>query len=106
MGQTTASIPPKGYKSLQGSDFAKGIGTILFGSVTAIILFALGQDHFPNWVELRPFVLSGATTLFGYISKNYFTNNEGKMFKDDAPTTTVSTPALEAVIEKAADATK
>ena len=101
MGETINTIPPSGYKSLQGSDFTKGLGYILFGSISGIVLYALSQDHFPTWIELKPFVLSAATTLFGYIGKNYFTNNEGKMFKEDAPTTVVSAPALEKVVEKA-----
>lgn len=103
MGQTVSSIPPSGYKNLKASDFTKGIGYILFGAISGIVLYALSQDHFPTWPELKPFVLSAATTLFGYIGKNYFTNNEGKMFKDDAQEVTVSAPELDKVIDKAAE---
>lgn len=102
MGENVSSIPPGGYKKLVGADWKKGIGYILFGSVSGILLFALSQDHFPTWVELRPFVISAVTTFSGYMSKNYFTNNEGKMFKDDSPTLTVGAKALDEVIDKAA----
>ena len=105
MGETSNTIPPKGYLNLHISDFTKGLGYILFGAISAIILYALGQDHFPTWKELQPFVLTAATSLFGYIGKNYFTNNEGKLFTQDAPVTTVPTQALKEVVEQAATTT-
>lgn len=106
MGETVSSIPPGGYKKLVGADWKKGVGYILFGSISGIILFALSQDHFPTWPELRPFVITAATTLFGYIGKNYFTNNEGKMFKEDAETLTVGAKELDKVIDIAQEKTK
>lgn len=101
MGETVSQIPPKGYKNLQGSDFVKGLSYILFGIITGMILFALSQDHWPTWPQWRPVVYTSATTLFGYIGKNYWTNNEGKMFKHDVSTTTVGTSELKEVVEQA-----
>lgn len=101
MGETANTIPPKGLYTLQGSDFVKGLSYIIFGIVTGMILFALGRDHWPTWAEWRPVIYTSATTLFGYIGKNYFTNNVGQVFKPDQPVTTVPTKELEEVIVKA-----
>ena len=104
MSETANTIPPKGYMSLKGSDFVKGLSYILFGAVSSMIIYALSQDHFPTWPELRPIVLTAFTTLSGYIGKNYFTNNEGEVFKKDSPVVTVSASKLEKVVDEANDA--
>lgn len=103
MGETANTIPPGGYKNLTGLDWLKGIGYALFGNITALILFAISQDHFPTWPELQPYIVTTVTTLLGYIGKNYFTNNEGKMFKQDGPIVAVPAKELEKVIDKAVD---
>jgi len=102
MGETSNTIPPKGYLNLHISDFTKGLGYILFGAISGIILYALSLDHFPTWPELRPIVLTSATTLFGYIGKNFFTNNEGKLFKADSETVIVPAKELDKVVDIAA----
>lgn len=101
MGETANTIPPKGLFSIKGSDWVKGIGIVLFGNITVMILFLIEQDHWPSWVEWQPYIKMTVSTLLGYIGKNFFTNNTGQLFTADKPTTTVPTKELDKVIDKA-----
>lgn len=75
-----------GFLKLQWKDIAKGFliafGTVLFPTLYNIIFTA---DHFPTWLEFRPYLAAATSAGVSYVVKNYFTNNQGEIGKKDAP---------------------
>ncbi len=103
MGQTATTIPPSGIGKLQFQDFLRGLVKSTSGLLIGLVIKFIQDKHLPPYSEIEPLLEATAYFFMGYIGINAATNNEGKMFKSDAPVVTVSAKELDKVIDKAAD---
>lgn len=100
MAQDAAAVPPKGLFDVGLRDFLLGLLMALFPHFIAIGKFLIGEDHWPSWPEWQPYAEMSFLTFMTYIGKNFLTNNEGQMFKADAPTVTVGSEQLKEELKK------
>lgn len=99
MAETTTSIPPSGFGKLQWSDLWKGLIKSCSGLLLGLLIKTLQDKQWPTYDQIEPLLEACIYFLFGYLGINAATNNEGKLFKKDAPFVTVSAEKLKEVSE-------
>lgn len=71
------------FLTLNARDVFRG-SLIAFGSaLLPTLLVLLQQDHWPTWVEFRPYLQAAISAAITYLLKNYFTNSKGQFARID-----------------------
>lgn len=95
MSDSTTSVPPSGIGQLRWSDLWKGLIKSCSGLLVGVLIKCLQEKTIPTYGQIEPLLEAGVYFLVGYLGINAATNNEGKLFKADAPTVTVSKEVLD-----------
>lgn len=91
--ETTTTKPVISFGScftqVIGSDWLKaGVTTFftaLFSTALILIMPLLTKQDLPTWLEIRFVLMSSLASGLGAISRKYFTNSVGEVFKKDPP---------------------
>lgn len=101
MAQKASNISAKGLGSINLNDFWKGALLTVFTSLLSGLYVLLSEDHFPTWIEFKPYVIAALAGFVSYILKNIGTNNVGQILKQDKPVVPVEVEKLEELKDKA-----
>ena len=75
--------PRSEFLDVNWRDVFRGL-IITFGSALLPSLLVLfNQDHWPTWLEFRPYLQAAISGGIVYIMKNFFTNCDGQFAKPD-----------------------
>lgn len=76
------------FLSLNTQDFIKGLVTAVFGAVLTVLYTVTQQPDFNlfsvDWMRVGSNVVNvSVIVMVSYLSKNFFTNGNGEMFKKE-----------------------
>ncbi len=100
--QIATTIPPKGFGSIQISDFWKSLLIAAFSNVLLSLYAIINTGAFPTHADWIIMAKSTLAIIISYLLKNLGTNNVGQFLQKDKPIVHVDATDLQTLEDKAA----
>lgn len=101
MAETSNTIPPGGFGTIQLKDFIKSIILAAGANALLSIYTIIDSGSWPTNEDWMDILRTTVAFIISYLIKNALTNNTGQFLKKDEPVITVPAKELEKVIDKA-----
>ena len=71
------------FFDLNWGDVFRGFIIAFGGALLPCLLVLFNQDHWPTWLEFRPYLQASISAGVTYLIKNLLTNSDGKIVQPE-----------------------